>query len=103
MEFSIKTLSPEKAKTGCLVLGVYSEKELSAPAGSVDQATKGALRGALGDLPGKAGATLLLRVPGAAAERVLLVSLGARAEFAEPQYRDAVRGAAHALKDLGAK
>jgi leucyl aminopeptidase len=104
MEFSIRTLSPEKAKTGCLVLGVYQEKELSAPARRVDQAAKGALRTALRDLPGKAGATLLLRgVGGVGAERVLLVSLGARKDFAEAAYRDAVRGAATALRDLGAK
>ena len=103
MEFSIKTLSPEKAKTGCLVLGVYQEKELTAPARRVDQAAKGKLREALRDLPGKAGSTLLLRLPGVAAERVLLVGLGERREFAEPAYRDAVRGAALALKDLGAK
>jgi leucyl aminopeptidase len=104
MEFSIKALSPERAKTGCLILGVYQEKELSAPARRADQAAKGALRAALPDLGGKAGATLLLRdVRGLAAERVLLVSLGARKEFAEGAYREAVRGAAHALRELGAK
>src|SRR5258705_2230266 len=103
MEFSIKTLSPEKAKTGCLVLGIYQEQELAAPARRVDQAAKGKSREALRDLPGKAGSTLLLRLPGVAAERVLLVGLGERREFAEPAYRDAVRGAAQALKDLGAK
>ncbi len=103
MEFSIKTLSPEKAKAGCLVLGIYQGKELTAPARRVDQASKGALRKALGDLPGKTGSTLLARLPGIAAERVLLVGLGERREFAEPAYRDAVRGAAQALKDLGAK
>jgi leucyl aminopeptidase len=104
MEFSIKALSPERAKTGCLVLGVYQEKELSAPARRADQAAKGALRAALPDLAGKAGATLLLRdVRGLAAERVLLVSLGARKEFAESAYREAVRGAAHALRETGAK
>jgi len=103
MEFSIKTLSPEKAKAGCLVMGIYQGKELTAPARRVDQASKGALRKALGDLPGKTGSTLLARLPGVAAERVLLVGLGERREFAEPAYRDAVRGAARALKDLGAK
>ncbi len=103
MEFSIKTLSPEKAKAGCLVLGVYKEKELSAPARRVDQASKGALRRALSDLPGKAGSTLLARLPGIAAERVLLVGLGERKAFSETEYRDALRGAAQALKDLGAK
>ena len=104
MEFSIKTLSPETAKTGCVVLGVYSEKELSAPAQRVDQRSKGALRAALPDLSGKTGSTLLLRaLPQVAAERVLLVGLGAKKEFGEAAYRDAVRAAANALRELGAK
>jgi len=104
MEFSIKTLSPETAKTGCVVLGVYSEKELSAPAQRVDQRSQGALRAALPDLSGKTGSTLLLRgLPHVAAERVLLVGLGAKKEFGEAAYRDAVRAAASALRELGAK
>ena len=43
----------------------------------------------------RTGSTLLLRgLPGVAAERVLLVGLGERKEFAEGGYRDAVRAAA---------
>jgi len=107
VEFSIKTLSPGKAKTGCLVLGVYRGArgaELTRAAQLADRAARGALREALGDVSGKTGSTLLLRrVPGLAAERILLVGLGERKEFAEAAYRDAVRGAANALKDLGAK
>src|SRR5205823_4952999 len=61
MEFSIKTLSPETAETGCIVLGVHAEKELTAPARRVDQRSKGALAAALADLSGKVGSTLLLR------------------------------------------
>ena len=104
MQFSIKALSPETAKSGCVVLGVYANKELSPPAARVDRASRGALRNALVDLPGKAGGTLLLRdLPGAAAERVLLVGLGERNEFAEGPFRDAVRAAAAALRELGAR
>src|SRR5260221_12235685 len=108
MEFSIKTLSPETAKLGCVVLGIFganaAEKELTAPARRVDQHTRGALRAALADLSGKAGSTLLLRgLPHIAAERVLLVGLGARKEFGEAAYRDAVRAAAGALREVGAK
>ncbi|MGQ0545164.1 MAG: leucyl aminopeptidase [Betaproteobacteria bacterium] len=104
MQFSIRPLSPESAKTGCVVLGVYASKELSPPAGRVDKAARGALRAALVDLPAKAGSTLLLRgLPGVGAERVLLVSLGERKEFAEAAYRDALRGAAGALRELGAR
>jgi leucyl aminopeptidase len=104
MEFSIKTLSPEAAEAGCIALGVYADKELTAPAERVDQRSKGALRAALADLSGKVGSTLLLRaLPNVAAERVLLVSLGARNEFGEAQYRDAVRAAANVLRELAAK
>jgi len=104
MEFSIRPLSPETAKAGCVVLGVYAEKELTAAARRVDQRSRGALSAALSDLSGKAGSTLLLRaLPHVAAERVLLVSLGAKNEFAESAYRDAVRGAANALRELGAQ
>ena len=104
MEFSIRALSPETAKAGCVVLGVYAEKELTAAARRVDQRSQGALSAALADLSGKAGSTLLLRaLPNVAAERVLLVGLGAKTEFAESAYRDALRGAGNALRELGAK
>ncbi len=104
MEFSIKALSPETAKTGCVVLGVHSQKDLTPAARRVDQRAKGALRAALDDLPSRTGATLLLRgLPGVAAERVLLVSLGEKKEYREAAFRDAVRGAGSALRELGAK
>jgi leucyl aminopeptidase len=103
VEFSIKPLSPESAKTGCVVVGVHAEKALSAPARRLDQASKGALGRALRDLSGKAGSTLLLRaLPGVAAERVLLVGLGEK-NAGEAAYRDAVRAAANALKELDCK
>jgi leucyl aminopeptidase len=104
MEFSIKALSPEAAKTGCVVVGVHAAGELTAPARRIDQASRGALRAALGDLSGKAGSTLLLRaLPGVAAERVLLVGLGERKSFGAARFREAVRAAANALRNLGAK
>src|SRR5437773_2400641 len=104
MEFSIKKLAPETAKAGCVVVGVHQAGELTQAARAVDQASKGAVRAALRDLSGKTGSTLLLRgLPGIAAERVLLVGLGEHEEFAEAAFRDAVRAAAAALKELGAK
>lgn len=106
VEFSIKTLAPERAKTGCLVLGVHPGGALTRAAQLADRAARGALRNALalGDLTAKPGSTLLLReLPGLAAQRVLLVGLGERKEFGEQALRDAVRGAANALRELGAK
>jgi leucyl aminopeptidase len=104
VEFSIKTLSPESVKSGCVVLGVHSNQDLTPAAKRVDQASKGALKKALGDLSAKTASTLLLRgLPGVAAERVLLVAMGERKEFAENAFRESVRGAASALKDLEVK
>jgi len=102
VEFSIKALSPETAKTGCVVVGVYQGQNLTPAARRLDQASKGALKAALRDISGRSGSTLLLRnLPGVAAERVLLVGLGEKTT--EGSYREAVRAAAQALKELGAK
>jgi leucyl aminopeptidase len=103
VEFSTKTLSPETAKTGCVVVGVHQGGELTAAARRLDQASKGALKKALRDLSGKTGSTLLLRaLPGVAAERVLLAGL-AEKPVTEAAYFGAVRAAANALKELDAK
>ena len=107
VEFSIKPLSPEAAKVGCVVVGVYSSSsgsgELTPAARRIDEKTKGELKKALRDISGRTGSTLLLRaLPGVAAERVLLVGLGDK-PITEAAYRDAMRAAANALKELGAK
>jgi leucyl aminopeptidase len=110
VQFSIRTLAPEKAKTGCLVLAVHAGANtgnfLLRAAQLADKAAKGALRQILakGDLAAKAGSTLLLQeIPGLAAERVLLVSLGERGDFSVTHFRETVRGIAAALKGLGAR
>ena len=105
----MKAVSPEYVKTGCLVLGIFSDddgSDMTASARSVDRAARGALRTFLrqGDLPSRAGATLLWHRPaGIAAERILFVSLGPSVEFGVQPFRDAVRGTAAALQELGAK
>ncbi len=87
-----------------MVLGVHAGKELTPAARRVDQAAGGALKQALGDLAGRTGSTLLLRaLPGVAAERVLLVGLGEKKDYAEAAYREAVRAAGLALRELGAR
>ena len=106
MQFSIRASSPAAAKAGCLVLAVPSGGKLSPSAQLADKAAQGALRRALeqGDLAPKSGATLLLRsLPNLAAERVLLVSLGERADYGVGAFRQAIAGAAAALRTLGAQ
>ncbi|WP_295538373.1 leucyl aminopeptidase [uncultured Thiohalocapsa sp.] len=71
-----------KAKTPCLILGVYDKHKRSAPAAAVDEASDGAITQLLrkGDLDGGKGLLLAYDLPGIAAERVLLLGLGKRKE-----------------------
>ena len=106
MEFTIKTGSPAKLKTGLLVLGAFAEGRLPALSAAADGAAEGRLAALIkrGDLEDKAGATLLVHdLPGVHAERVLLVSLGKHDEFGDKAYRDALAAAAKAISAGPAK
>src|SRR5262245_885109 len=100
MDIKVDTTSPEKLRTGVLVLGVFADGQLPAPARVVDEAAKGKLSAVIGrgDLDAAAGDSLLLHdVPGTAAERVLLVSLGKRNALGDRTFRDALGSAAKTL------
>src|SRR5690349_7942602 len=104
MEFSIKSGSPEKQRTGCVVVGVYEGRKLSASAQGIDAASGQYLSEVLrrGDLEGSLGKTLLLHhVPKLPADRVLLVGLGRERDFNEAAYRKACIVAARALRSTG--
>ncbi|MFZ6861671.1 leucyl aminopeptidase [Undibacterium sp. Ji67W] len=110
MDFSIKTIDAKSAltahkaiKTGCIVVGVFENKKLSAAAAGLDK--HGAIAAALksGDITGKIGSSLLLRnIADIAAERVLLVGLGEEGStVTEKAYQQAVQAAARTLLSLG--
>jgi len=106
VEFSIKQSSPEKQRSGCVVVGVYEGGKLSPAAQALDKAAAHQLSDliARGDLDGKAGSTLLLHhANGIAAERVLLAGLGKAAEFGVKQYLDALRAVFGALQKTAVK
>lgn len=106
MEFSIKPGSPEKQRSGCVVVGVFDGGKLSDAAQALDQAAKHALSDAIarGDMKGKAASTLLLHnVANLPSERVLLLGLGKRAELNAKRFQDAVRAAIRAVQATGAK
>jgi leucyl aminopeptidase len=107
MDFSIKTLDAKGAiasiKTGCIVVGVFENKKLSAAASTLN--LKGAIASALqsGDITGKPGSTLLLRgIAGVAAERVLLVGLGKEEAVGEKDFASALQAVVRSLASLGA-
>lgn len=100
MEFTIKTGVPEKAKAGCIVAGISDGNVLTPAAAGLDKAAQGAISAVLarGDLDPRAGATLMLHaLPGLAAPRVLLVSLGKSEDLGDKAYRDAIAAIAKVL------
>jgi leucyl aminopeptidase len=100
MDISISGAAATGVKAGCLVVGAFADGTLTRAAEAVDQAAGGALGAALkrGDLEEKAGSTLLFpALAGVAADRVLLVSLGARTALGDRTFRDALSGAGRAL------
>src|SRR5213593_3865864 len=106
MEFNTKFAVPEKHQVACVAAGVFESRKLSDAADALDKAAHGQIRELLrsGDMDGKMGSTrLLYRVPGVAAERVLLVGLGREKEFGEKQYRDCARAAFAAVQETGAR
>jgi leucyl aminopeptidase len=107
MDFSIKTFDAKTSittvKTGCLVVGVYENKKLSHEALQLD--TNGAITALLksGDLSGKAGTTSLLRkIEGVAAERILLVGLGKNDTVSEKDFASAISAAIRIFGSIGA-
>ncbi|MDO8595377.1 MAG: leucyl aminopeptidase [Sulfuricaulis sp.] len=105
MEFIVKSGTPEKQRSGCIVAGVFESRKLSSVAHQIDEVSGGAISSILrrGDLEGKPGQTLLLHnIPNLPSERVLLVGCGKEKEFNENRYRDTTAKAVSVLKDTGA-
>jgi len=104
LEFSIKSGSPEKQRSACVVVGIFEPRKLSTAAEVIDNAAQQFLSDILrrGDMEGKSGTSLLLHsVPGVEADRVLLVGLGKEREFREKEYRAALTTAVRQLNETG--
>lgn len=106
MDFNIKSGQPEKQRTACLILGVFESRRLSPPAMAVDQASEKYLSGLLrrGDMEGRRGQSLLLHhVPGALAERILLIGCGKEDELNARGYLTIIKNSIAALRRTGAR
>ncbi len=104
MEFSVKSGSPEKQRSACIVVGVYEPRRLSAVAEQLDKISDGYISNPLrrGDLEGKPGQMLLLHhVPNVLSERVLLVGCGKERELDERQYRQIIAKTISTLNETG--
>ncbi|MDK1023073.1 MAG: leucyl aminopeptidase [Gammaproteobacteria bacterium] len=106
MEFKSRTGQPTKARTQCLVAGVYDKKVLSDIAKTLDKASRGYISRIIkkGDMTGKVGSGLLLHeVPGIAADRLLLVGLGGKAAMDVGQYQNLIKSTISKLKITSAR
>ena len=104
MEFSVKSGSPEKQRSACIVVGVFEPRRLTAVAEQLDEISEGYISNLLrrGDLEGKAGQMLLLHhVPNVLSERVLLVGCGQERELDERQYKQIIAKTIKTLNETG--
>ncbi len=104
MEFTIKSGSPEKQRSACVVVGVFDNRKLSLSAELIDRASNGYVSEIVrrGDMEGKLGSTLLLHnVRGTLADRVLLIGLGKERDFRDKEFRTAIRSAVTLLNETG--
>ena len=104
MEFSVKSGSPEKQRSACIVVGVYEPRRLSPIGEQLDKISEGYISNLLrrGDLEGKPGQVLLLHhVPNVLSERVLLVGCGKERELDDKQYKQIISKTINTLNETG--
>ncbi|MCU7939069.1 MAG: leucyl aminopeptidase [gamma proteobacterium symbiont of Bathyaustriella thionipta] len=104
MEFSVKSGSPEKQRTACVVVGVYEPRRLTPSAQRIDDLTNGYISSLIrrGDLEGKSGQTLLLHnISNTLCDRILLVGCGRERDLSFTQYRKIISNAVSTLNDTG--
>ncbi|MDC9614635.1 leucyl aminopeptidase [Xenorhabdus khoisanae] len=104
MEFSVKSGSPEKQRSACIIVGVFEPRRLSSIAEQLDKISNGYISALLrrGELEGKVGQTLLLHhVPNVLSERILLVGCGKERELDERQYKQIIQKTISTLNETG--
>jgi len=104
MEVFVKSGSPEKQRTACVVVGVFEPRRLAPAAREIDRATDGYLTKLLrrGDMEGRQGQFLMLHnLPNILPDRVLLVGLGKERDLDDKRYRESVESLVRHLDGTG--
>lgn len=97
---------PTRQRTGCAIVGVYDTGELSVAATELDRRISGRIArlAKRGDLRGKLGEThLLADLSGPPCERIAIVGLGPKRDFARKQYRRALAAVLAVIAQSGAR
>lgn len=101
MDYSIESLSLDKLQTHCVIVGIYTNQQLTPSALAIDNHTHQLISNLLerGDIKGKNSETLLVNVvPDSHIERLLIVGLGDVDKFSPKLYRKALAAVVKTLK-----
>ncbi|UXH28452.1 M17 family peptidase N-terminal domain-containing protein [Vibrio sp. J502] len=94
MEFSVKSGSPEKQRSACIVVGVFEPRRLSPVAEQLDKISDGYISSLLrrGDLEGKPGRCYCcIKSLVFCLNAFLLVGCGKERELGERQYKEIIQ------------
>lgn len=92
MEFSTQvSTSLHQVRSSALAVGVFADSEMTAGAETLDRASEGAIKRALGqEFTGATGQSLILRdLSGVRASRIILIGLGKQSEFSVVAHKKA--------------
>jgi leucyl aminopeptidase len=101
IDFKIKSGSPEKQRSACLVLAVYEDQGMSPSTRIIDKYSKGLISRLIkrGDISGECGeAVMLPEIPNIPAERVLLIGCGKENEFDSQKLQKITANVIHQLQ-----
>ena len=106
MDFNVKSASPDKLRSACVVVGVSAPRRLSPAAERLDKASRGQLHELLktGDIDTGCGKTTLIHNPKGRIEasRILVVGCGKDRKLDPKSFTKIVSGAAQALQSSSA-
>jgi len=103
MEFSTQVSAAfHQVKSAALIVGVFTDGQLSAPADVVDRVSDHAIKALIGhDFLGQVGEVMVLRnLSGVRATRVIVVGLGKQADYSTKTYAKAEQAAARQCVSL---
>jgi len=101
MDYSIESQPLDTLETDCIIIGIYTDQQLSPSAQFIDNETHQLISNLIerGDIKGKNAETLLISVvPDSSIERILLVGLGDEHKLSAKLYRKALSAAIKVIK-----
>ncbi|MFU2080839.1 leucyl aminopeptidase [Avibacterium endocarditidis] len=103
MKYTVKNTALS-ALTGNVIVGVFEEGKLSPAAQALDQLSQGAISQLIsaGDVKGKQGEVVTLRLANANLERVFVVGCGKQGELNVRQYKQLIKSVIQAVKATNA-